>query len=33
MKANVEFTVIGRPIEIAEEFEHLGRVLMKHDND
>jgi hypothetical protein len=25
MKANVEFTVNGKPIEIVEEFENLGK--------
>jgi hypothetical protein len=30
MKANVEFTVNGKPIEIVEEFEYLGRVVTKH---
>jgi hypothetical protein len=33
MKANVEFTVNGKPIEIVEEFEYLGRVVTKHDKD
>jgi hypothetical protein len=31
MKANVEFTVNGKPIEIVEEFEYLGRVVTKND--
>ena len=33
MKANVEFTVNGKPIEIVEEFEYLGRIVTKHDKD
>jgi hypothetical protein len=33
MKTNIEFTVIGKPIEIAEEFKYLGRVVTKHDKD
>jgi hypothetical protein len=33
MKANVEFTVNGKPIEKVEEFEYLGRVVTKHDKD
>jgi hypothetical protein len=33
MKANVEFTVNEKPIEIVEEFEYLGRVVTKHDKD
>jgi hypothetical protein len=33
MKANVEFTFNGKPIKIVEEFEYLGRVVMKHDKD
>jgi hypothetical protein len=31
MKANAEFTVNGNPIKIVEEFEYLGRIVMKHD--
>jgi hypothetical protein len=31
MKANVEFTVNGKPIEIVEEFEYSGRSVTKHD--
>jgi hypothetical protein len=34
MKANVEFTVNGKPIEIlVEEFEYLGSIVMKHNKD
>jgi hypothetical protein len=33
MKANVEFTVNGKPIEIVEEFEYLGRFVTKDDKD
>jgi hypothetical protein len=33
MKANVEFTINGKPIEIVEEFEYLGRIVTKHDKD
>jgi hypothetical protein len=33
MKANVEFTVNGKPTETVEEFEYLGRVVTKHDNE
>jgi hypothetical protein len=33
MKANIEFTVNGKPIKIVEEFEYLGRIVMKHDKD
>jgi hypothetical protein len=33
IKANIEFTVNGKPIEIVEEFEYLGRIVMKHDKD
>jgi hypothetical protein len=33
MKANVEFTVNGKPIEIVEEFVYLGRIVTKHDKD
>jgi hypothetical protein len=33
VKANVEFTVNGKPIEIVEEFEYLGRVVAKDDKD
>jgi hypothetical protein len=34
MKANVEFTVNGKPIEIVDEFEYfLGRIVRKHDKD
>jgi hypothetical protein len=29
MKANVEFTVNGKPIEIVEEFEYLGKIVAK----
>jgi hypothetical protein len=33
MKANVEFKVNGKPSEIVEEFEYLGRIVTKHDKD
>jgi hypothetical protein len=34
MKANIEFTVNGKPIETVEEFEYyLGRIVTKHDKD
>jgi hypothetical protein len=33
MKANVEFTVNGKPIEIVEEFEYLGRLVTKEDKE
>jgi hypothetical protein len=33
MKANVEFTVNGKPIEIVEEFVYLGSIVTKHDKD
>ena len=33
MKANVEFMVNGKPIEIVDEFKYLGRVVTKHDKD
>jgi hypothetical protein len=33
MKANVEFTVNGKPIEIVEKFEYLGRIVTKDDKD
>ena len=33
MKANVVFTVNGKPIEIVEEFEYLGRLVTKDDKD
>jgi hypothetical protein len=33
MKANVVFTVNGKPIEMVEEFEYLGRLVTKDDKD
>jgi hypothetical protein len=33
MKANVEFTVNGKPIKIVEEFEYFGRIVTKHEKD
>jgi hypothetical protein len=33
MKANVDFTVNGKPIKIVEEFEYLGRLVTKDDKD
>jgi hypothetical protein len=33
LKANVEFMVNGKPIEIVDEFKYLGRVVTKHDKD
>ena len=33
MKANVVFTVNGKPIKIVEEFEYLGRLVTKDDKD
>jgi hypothetical protein len=34
MKANIEFSTFnGKPIEIVEAFEDLGRVVAKHDKD
>jgi len=33
MKANVVFTVNGKPIEIVEEFVYLGRLVTKDDKD
>jgi hypothetical protein len=33
MNPNVEFTVNGEPIKIVEEFEYLGRIVMKDDRD
>jgi hypothetical protein len=33
MKANVVFTVNGKPIKIVEEFEYLGRLVKKDDKD
>jgi hypothetical protein len=33
MKANVEFTLNGKPIQIVEKFEYLGRIVTKDDED
>lgn len=33
IKANVVFTVDGKPIEIVEEFKYLGRVVTSQDRD
>jgi hypothetical protein len=33
MKPTVEFTVNGKPVEIVEEFEYLGRVHREEARD